>query len=316
MPEGVVFGAGGVSSREIRQDVIVKDFVYDIQGLVGPGHDIVLPFYIPDETRTIEYVLMNVYFPGLQAADYPMNSAITYLPYIGAGSAWYRNGAFVEFENNGRLVGGRGAGGGYYFWYRTFMRFNISPIVGFLLSKAELRWTLHYLGTLGSGPNTQLPLKLEATADYGNLEASDWLLPAEASYGNVNLYNDTVGNAFSSDIKTRIQAQADAQTPYSCFRFLSDDVTDVVNANNYHLGDPMIYCELAEDTTATVNLYPDNGGGWGNRLVYFAADTELFNLKPYFSGSGKKRLKFTSSRIRRVDILLRFGVRVRTKEGT
>jgi hypothetical protein len=53
---------------------------------------------------------------------------------------------------------------------------------------------------------------------------------------------------------------------------------------------------------ASVNLYCDNGAGYGSAISLGSNEilaSEL-NLSSYFSGTGWKRMKFTSSRLGRI----------------
>jgi len=130
----------------------------------------------------------------------------------------YKNGSFDSFIQE-YFAAGTGASGGNYYWYRAYSKFNLFPLFGRTLTVAELRWILADKGFAGSGANAQIPLRLHAVDDYGTPTKDDWDLVTKVDYGIVNVYTDTTGNAYSEDIKTRIQALINAETPYAAFRF-------------------------------------------------------------------------------------------------
>jgi len=286
----------------------VKEIVYSIQELVSPARDVIVPFYLPSAAGDIAFVYMNIYFPGLQVSDYPLNTPTLYISPVSKGSPTYKDGAFNLIQDDYCLYSGNGAAGGNYSWYRGYFRFQVSPIHGFKLNSCDLWWTLGDRRTAGSGANTQHPNKLHAINDFDILDKSDWDLTTQVDYGNVNVYTDTIGNAFSKDVKTRVQALINNLDEYCCFRFLGAEHTDPVNANNYHLNEPQLKCSLGEDTEGKVYYYGDHGSGF-SKIDYQKSDREEIDLLRFFSGTGKKQLRFTCTKTRRIDVLIRIGIR-------
>jgi hypothetical protein len=298
---------GCVTSAHIRD--MVFEAPYETEEVVGPTKDIVMTFYLPAATTAINYAFLNLYFPGLRLADYPNNSSIIYLPYVNKGCPSYTDGAFDEFIQQ-YYVAGTGADGAHYMWYRAFLKFLVAGLRGFKLDVCELKWLLASKAFAGAGANAQLSLKLHAINDYGTLDKDDWAAATQVDYGTVNVYTDTVGVCYTEDVKTRVQALIDAEENYAAFRFKVDEPVDVNNANNYRLDEPLLYCELVEDMTAALNIYVDNGTGY--RLFgSYSADREGLNLSTVFTGTGKKRIKLTCSKSRRINSLLRLGVTIR-----
>ena len=305
---GSFLGPGSVTALQLREGNILEEAVYTIEESVSPSRDVIIPFYLPETVRNIAYVKMNLYFPGLQVGDYPFNTQTLYIGPVSKGTIEYHNGSFALLRDDYSLYSGNGVSGGNYIWYRGYFRFQVAPIHGFKLTSCDLYWTLGDRKSVGSGGNTQQPNKLHAINDYAILDKNDWLLTTQVDYGNVNIYTDTIGNAYSKDVKTRIQALIDALTDYACFRYLGAEHTDVSNANNYHLNEPQLKCVLEEDTDAPVYLHAEQKEAW-TQLDYYKSAVEDKDLLRFFSGTGKKRIKFSCDKIRRVNIILRVGLR-------
>jgi hypothetical protein len=300
---------GAVSPINLKESLLTKETTYTIEESVSPNRSVIIPFYLPGNTAAIKYVYLNVYFPGLQVGDYPFNTQTLYLPAISKGSIEYKNGAFSRLIDDFSMYSGNGAAGGNYYWYRGYSRFQIAPIHGFKLTSCELWWTLGNRASAGAGVNTQHPNKLHAVNDYGILDLSDWSLATQVDYGNVNVYTDTIGAAFSKDVKTRVQALIDALTDYASFRFIGAEHGDTANANNYHLNEPQLKCVLEEDAGEPVYVSIDDGREFFLQLDYYNSNIEDVDLTRFFSGTGRKRIKFTSSKIRRINVILRIGIR-------
>ena len=302
---------GSVFDINLREGRLLTEIAYGFQEVVSPGRDVIFSFYIPEKTAKIQFLKINLYFPGFQQGDYPLNSNILYLSPIDRACLEYQSGAFLDINMRDMEIG-NSANGAYYWWARLFTRFNISPLRGFNLNLCELRWALADKSTVGSGAHTQIPLHLDAINDYGALDKNDWAAAAQVDYGNVNVYTDVVGNAYSKDVKTRVQALIDAAENYAAFRFkATTENTDVDNANSYNTNEPLLYCEIEEDTTAKVGLYANDGKGFGDMLTSFAANQEEIELQKYFSGVGKKQIKLTASRSRRIEVLVRMAIKLR-----
>ena len=299
---------GQVKSINLGGREAVKETVYSVQELVSPQRDVIIPFYLPETSGQIAYVYMNIYFPGLQVADYPLNTKTLYVPPVSKGTIEYLDGAFSALLDHYSIYSGNGAWSGHYIWYRGYARFQISPMLGFKLTSCDLHWGLGERAAVGSGANTQHPNILHAINDFEIFDKDDWSLSTQVDYGNVNVYTDTVGNAYSEDVMTRVQALIDNLDEYSCFRFLGAEHTDVSNANNYHLNEPQLKCVLEEDKDGKVYYYGDNGSGF-SKIDYQNSDREDIDLLRHFSGLGKKQLKLTCTKTRRIDVLLRIGVR-------
>jgi len=305
-----VIRPGSIKSLNLNEGQLVKETVYTIQETVSPKRDVIFPFYLPNDIKQIYYIYLNLYFPGLQDGDYPKNSPIIYIPYIDKSCLEQANGGTVGFNTSGTVFAGTGAYSGTYVWYRGFGRFNISPLFGFKLTSASLKWTLAWKEIKGSGANSQHSIVLHAINDYGDADKNDWSLATQVNYGNVNLYTDTNGLVYSKDVKTRLQALLDASTNYACFRWVSSsEPTDGTNAIFYNYSNALLYCELSEDTDEPVCVYADSGPGFGSMIDSFKAAKEGLDLKRFFKGSGKKQLKFSCNKTRRVDVLLRIGLR-------
>lgn len=302
---------GSIKDIYLREGRLLTEIAYGFQEVVSPGRDVIFSFYIPENTGKIQFLKINLYFPGFQQGDYPMNSSILYLPYVNKGSPDYVDGAFDEFVQQ-YYQAGTGANGVNYVWYRAFLKFLISPLRGFKLSVCELKWLLATKAFHGSGANAQHSMKLHAINDYGTLDKNDWEIATQVDYGNVNVYTDTTGLIYSKDVKTRVQALIDAAEDYAAFRFVSDsEPTDVNNANNYRLNEPLLYCELEEDASAKVGLYANDGKGFGDMLVSFNQNQEEIELQKYFSGVGKKQIKLSASKSRRIEVLVRMAIKLR-----
>jgi len=301
---------GSIRDIYLREGRLVTELAYEFQELVSPGRDVVFSFYIPSNTTKLNFLKMNLYFPGIQLSDYPENSPIIYLPHLYKGTPNYKNGVFAAF-GQAYHQGGTGADDTNYYWYRAFQKFNISSLFGFNLKICQLQWLLASKAFAGSGANAQHSLVLHAIDDYGVLDKDDWGMATQVDYGNVNIYTDTVGVYYSKDVKTRVQSLIDSAENYAAFRFVSSgEPTDVANANNYRLNEPLLYCELEEDADQQVGLFVNNGPGFGNKLTSFKIDKEEFDLTKYFSSTGKKQIKFSASRMRRIEVLVRMGLKL------
>ena len=297
---------GSVISRTIGD--MVFEAPYETEEVIGPAKDVVTTFYLPEATTAINYALLNLYFPGLRLADYPNNSSIIYLPYVNKGCPDYLDGAFNGFIQT-YYVAGTGADGAHYVWYRAFLKFLIAGLRGFKLNVCELKWLLASKAFAGAGANAQLSLKLHAINDYGLLDKDDWAIATQVDYGVVNVYTDAEGVSYAEDVKTRVQALIDAEENYAAFRFMVTEPADINNANNYRLDEPLLYCELAEDTAEAINVYVDNGAGY-SLFGSYSTDQEELDLSAAFTGTGKKRIKLTCSKLRRINSLLRLGVTI------
>lgn len=303
---------GSINARQLDESRRVKDVVYTIEEIVSPNRDVIVPFYLPDNTVKLSHIYLNIYFPGLQNGDYPLNNPDLYI----LPTSWIymgkKNGAFFDFaagEMGYYYVSGTGADAVNYYWYRGFLRYHIAPIMGFKIDKAELRWTLNSRASVGAGANTEHASVLHSIADFGTPEESTWALATIVDHGNVNIHTDAVRTAYSKDVKSRIQSLLSSSDKYACFRIQSDtEPTDVDNANNYRINMPeTLYCELSEDTDEPVSLYADNGIGFGSQLDSHKSAREDIDLSRFFSRKGKKQLKFSCSKSRRINILLRLG---------
>lgn len=300
---------GSIKDIYLRESRLVTEIAYGFQELVSPGRDVLFSFFIPDNALSLQFLKLNVYFPGFQLGDYPENSAIIYLPHLYKGTIQYKNGTFFQF-GQAYYQAGTGADGNYY-WYRAFQKFNISSLRGLKLKTCELKWLLASIATVGSGANTQHSMALHAIGDYGTLDSSDWSMAAQIDYGNVNIYTNTVGAIYSQDVKARVQSLIESLKDYAAFRFVSSsEPTDTANAINYRVNEPLLYCELEEDIQAKVGLYANNGKGFGDKLVSFNSQVEQIELQKYFSGVGKKQIKLSASSSRRIEILVRMGIKM------
>ena len=306
-----ILRGGAITASLLRASILIKETVYTIEEMVSPSRDVIVPFYLPSGVAQLEYVYLNLYFPGLQISDYPLNSPTIYIPVIDKATIEYMDGSWSGFLNEYTpIVSGTGAWSGHYLWYRGFSRFHIASLFGFKLTSCTLRWMLSRINTAGSGANAQLANILDSIDDYEDLDKNDWGAAAQVSYGNVNAYNDEQGLVYSKDVKTRIQALIDAGTAYAAMRFkAATEPTDTANAINYHLSNPLLKCELEEDTDAVVDMYADNGSGFGSKLESYKTNKEDIDLLRFFSGTGKKQLKFSSTKARRINVLLRIGYR-------
>lgn len=307
-----VFRPGMINAYFMDESRRVKDVVYTIEEAVSPNRDVIIPFYLPDKTVKLSRIYLNIYFPGLQNGDYPLNNPNLYIHPTSWIFMGKKNNAFFDFaaaDMGYYYVSGTGADGANYYWYRGFLRYHIAPIMGFKIDKAELRWTLNSRASVGAGANTQHASVLHSIADFGTPEESTWALATAVDHGNVNIHTDAVRTAYSKDVKSRIQALLDAPENYACFRIQADtEPVDVNNANNYRINMPeTLYCEMSEDTDEPISLYADNGIGFGSKLDSHKTSREDIDLGRFFSGKGKKQLKLTCNKTRRVNILLRLG---------
>jgi len=306
---------GSILDINVRESRLITEINYDFQELVSPARDVVFSFYIPPKTLKINSIKFNLYFPGFQPADYPENSSIIYFPHLYKGTPVYKNGSFDSFGQAYHQAGS-GADGSNYFWYRAFQKFNISALRGFKITKAEFHWLLASIARVGSGANSEFSLKLAGIADYGVLDKGDWAATVLVSYGTVNDYDDETGNAYMVDATTFIQERVDAEDPYAAFRFIGhDEPTDVNNAINYRLNEPLLYCEMEEDAAAKVGLYVNDGPGFLPMLDSYNSNQEDIDIAAFFSGTGKKQIKFSCSKMRRIEVLLRLAIKQKGGEA-
>ena len=174
-----------------------------------------------------------------------------------------------------------------------------------------MKWLLASKAFAGAGANAQVSMKLHAINDYGTLDLNDWAAVTQVDYGVVNAYTDSEGVIYSQDVLTRVQALTDSLTPYAAFRFANaSEPVDVANANNYRINEPLLYCEIEEDAAQAIGVYANNGQAFGNRLVSLSSEFENLDLTSYFTGIGKKQIKFSSTpRSRRIEAILRIGIK-------
>lgn len=286
------------------------------QGLVSLNRDHIVPFYIPSSMASIRHLYLNLYFPGLEDADYPDNSSLVRVPRHYSTSKTLRatNGSTPDNEfDEPKRKAGNSVGGGNYYWHRFFFKFDISPYQGFKLLTAELQWLLETRWSYGSGPNSQVSMILDAVGAFGGgngiLENGDWGLSSIQSFGVVQQYTDTIQTDYYKNIRSWLQDKLDAGTKDVYFRMKGEtEPADASNGICYYTAGHQLYIQLAEDTEAAVSVYADNGQGFGSSIGSYSSDQEDIDLTSHFSGAGKKRLKFTCTRIRRIDVLLRLGV--------
>lgn len=298
-----------IKDRHIKEFVV--DLPYETQEVVYEHRDVIVPFYIPSTVLDIKYVYLNIYFPGLQDGDYPYNTDTFYLPHfystcktIRAKNGTVDSGFWVPHR-----LAGNGKDGTNYFWYRWFFKFDVVNLRGFKLNTCTLKWALDDIVKGGSGGNTQIPMVLHGLDDYGMLLTGDWNMATDQDFGVVQNHDDTPAQEYSKDIKTWAQSQLDVDVKNLCFRMKGQtEHTDTQNANQYYTSNHQLYVVLEEDTSASVSIYADNGSGFGGSLGSYNADQEDIDLTNQFSGSGKKQLKFTCSKTRRIDILIRVGL--------
>jgi len=303
---------GSVWDINLREGRLLTEIAYGFQEVVSPGRDVIFSFYIPANTAKIQFLKINIYFPGFQQGDYPLNSNILYLPYATKGVPYYEDGAYKAFDGTTNPEVGNSANGIHYWWARYFAKFLISPIRGLKLNVCQLKWLLSSRSTVGSGANTQIANRLHAIADYGTLDKDDWAVVGAVDYGDVNVYTDAVGIIYSKDVMAWVQALIDSAENYAAFRFkATTENTDVDNANSYHLDEPVLYCEIEEDASAKVGIYVNDGKGFGDMLVSFNENKEEMELQKYFSGVGKKQIKLSASRSRRIEVLVRMAIKLR-----
>lgn len=302
---------GTIRDIYLRQNRLITEIGYGFQDLISAEKDVIFSFYIPEDAIELSYLKINCYLIGLKETDYPDNSKIIYLPYLYKGTPVYKNGSFSEF-GQAYYQAGTGVDGINYYWYRAFTKFNISPLLGLKLKTCQLKWLLASKVSVGSGPNTEHSLILHAIDDYGELDKNDWGMTAKVNYGTVNVHTDETGIVYSKDVKTQVQSLIDKRESYAAFRFISSgEPDDIDNANNYRLNEPLIYCELEENTEANIGLYVNDGKGFGKKLISFNSDIEDTDLEEHFSGVGKKQIKLNCSNLRRIEILIRIGIRLR-----
>jgi len=145
---------------------------------------------------------------GAQAAPPPMEYAMAaghiYIPAIYMGTICYADGKFLEYGQTYHQAG-TGADGVSYYWYRAFQKFSIAPLLGYKLTKCELRWILASKAFAGSGANAQLSMKLHAISDYGVCDRGDWARTTREDYGVVNTYVDKPGILCSMNVMDRVQ---------------------------------------------------------------------------------------------------------------
>jgi len=302
---------GSVWDINLREGRLLTEIAYGFQEVVSPGRDVIFSFYIPEKTTKIQFLKINLYFPGFQQGDYPLNSDILYLPIVDRACLNYQDGAFLDITVTDPEIG-NSANGAHYWWSRLFTRFNVSSLRGLKLKVCELRWALAARSSVGSGANTQIPMCLHAIDDYGALDKNDWGAATQVDYGNVNVYTDVIGAAYSKDVMARVQALIDGAENYAAFRFkATTENTDINNANSYRTNEPLLYCEIEEDASAKVGLYANDGKGFGDTLVSFNENKEEMELQKYFSRVGKKQIKLSASRSRRIEVLVRIAIKLR-----
>ena len=299
-----------VGDRHLKEFII--DQPYEIQELVHLNRDVIVPFYIPASMLDIKYVYFNLYFPGFQQSDYPDGVDEFYLPH------YYATCKTFEVENGAtgsagfwvpHRIAGNGIGGGNYYWYRWFFKFDVSPFIGFKFATCQLEWVLSNIAKAGAGANTQIPLRLHGLANYGMLTKADWGMPTDYDFGNINAHDDTLQALYTKDIKTWAQNKLDAGIKALCFRMKGNiEHTDTSNANQYYTDNHQLNIKLEEDTDEEVSIYADNGPGFGASLGAYNSDQEDIDLTAQFSGTGRKRLKFSCNKTRRIDILIRIGL--------
>jgi len=316
---------GSVFGYHIRdasiEDGHIKDMVlelpYETQEVVSPKRNITIPFYLPETLMTLRDVKVNLYFPGLQDGDYPMNSPNLYIQ----PAAWMmlvkKNGAFSASGNLIDFEVGTGANGADYWWYRCFLRYHIASLFGFKIDVAELRWSLLNKAFRNpANPNAQHSIDLDSVPDFGTPDDSMWGTAADVDHGVIQVYTDNDYKSYSKDITARISDLIGSEKGYSCFRLRADtEPADSANANNYRYQTPWnLYVEMSEDETAGVSLYCDNGNGFGDAIGSFDDDREEIDLSGQFHDPGKKQIKLTCDKTRRVDVLVRIGLTL-SREG-
>lgn len=312
--------SGGDMLDDSVQDRHVKEMVtvlpYETQALVSSTKDVIVPFYLPTTMLSINYVYLNLYFPGLEDGDYPKSSPNIYSPTINAAclQCWrsFPDVSAFSMDTSGKIKAGIGAiDATHNYLWRSYIKFNISTLSGFKLSSCDLKWALENIIRTGAGANSQLSMILDALGDFGDVDLDLWSEASEVAYGNVNVWNDLIGYTYSKDVSTRIQALMDAKANNACFRFKgSSEPDDGVNTINYILNNIWLYAELEEDTDGAVSVYRDNGAGFGGSIGSYSTNQENIDLTAQFSGSGKKQLKFTCSKTRRIDVLIRIGLTI------
>lgn len=298
-----------ITDRHIAQ--VVCEEPYEHQALVSASQDIIVPFYIPNTMLAINYVYLNLYFPGLQDGDYPDNTATFYHPHYYATSKTmnYQNGVVVPGFYVPYRLAGNGADGANYDWYRWFFKFDITPYHGFKLNACSLRWALDNIVKAGAGANTQISMELDGLGDYEMLLNADWGAAVSQAYGVVNVHDDVLGNEFNKDVKVWAQAQLDAGVKGLCFRMKGvTEHVDVNNAVQYYTSNHQLLVTLEEDATASVDVKVDNGAGFGAAIGSYSTDQEDLDLTAHFTGTGKKQLKFECAMSRRIDVLIRIGL--------
>ena len=291
---------------------VVCELPYETQEVVTPERDIIVPFYLPLTMLSVNYVEVNIYFPGLQDGDYPDNSPELYMIPVSNAYLYKVNGAFASFPVSDLgyfYVAGTGATGANYHWYRGFLRYHIAGLLGFDIDKAELHWTLNQRASAGAGVNTQHTTLIHSIDDFGTPGTAMWAFATRVNHGVGNIHTAAIRTAYSKDVTARIAALIGAGTKYSCFRIMSSgEPVDINNANNYMIDMPeTLYVEMSEDTTEDVDVYWDNGGGF-NLFGSYNADQEDLDFSAHFSGAGKKQIKIACPKTRRVDVLIRVGL--------
>jgi len=299
-----------IEDRHLKQ--VVTELPYEAQEVVTPSRDVIVPFYLPSSLLTVNYVEMNLYFPGLQDGDYPKNSPNIYLTPTNWMMLVKKNGSFVDPGNEIDFEVGTGANGSDYWWYRGFLRYHLASLFGFKVDKAELHWSLRNKAFRGSGANAQHSIDLDSINDFGTPSSSMWGMATEVDHGVIQEYTDSNYGSYLKAVTERVSSLVGELTSYACFRLRSDsEPTDVNNANNYRYQIPWtLYVELSEDTSESVSVYADNGSGFGSCLGSYNSDQEEIDLTSQFSGSGRKRIKLTCSKTRRVDVLIRVGLTI------
>lgn len=292
-----------IEDRHIKE--VVCDLPYETQEIVAPGRDVIVPFYVPATMLAINYVYLNLYFPGLQGGDYPFNSPHIYIRPTDRGAIFYKQGAYERFEDEFHLDAGTLDTNADYWWERIFLRYHIAPLFGFNIDMCEIQWLM--FSEAVSGASTK-DVELAEIADFGLVDKDIWGTAVNNDYGVVQSHGDTQGAEYNHDISARVATLLAAGTPYACYRFKSNlEDTETTKANFFRYSEPLLYAELSEDTAANVSVYWNNGAGYVLKGNY-NSDQENIDLTAHFSGAGKKLLKFTCDKSRRIDALIRIGL--------
>jgi hypothetical protein len=109
----------------------------------------------------------------------------------------------MEVEQRYFEAGG-GADASYYYWYKGLLRYNLYPIFGRTVTKAELRFLIASKSFAGSGANAQVVLQLKAITDAGIIDRRRWDSAVKTDYGNVCLYWEAPAVWRAVDVLTRV----------------------------------------------------------------------------------------------------------------